>query len=105
MLSFEQSLVGRKILITGHTGFTGSWACLWLASIGAKVAGFALAPETNPSLYSELALDDEIDSTIADIRSIDDIGQTIARIKPEAILHLAAQQRLYREPIRSKPCH
>ncbi|MBI6814708.1 CDP-glucose 4,6-dehydratase, partial [Pseudomonas amygdali] len=53
-LKFEDSLAGKKVLVTGHTGFTGGWACLWLKSIGAHVAGYSLAPETTPSLFEEL---------------------------------------------------
>src|SRR3569623_232881 len=56
MLWFESALVGKKVLVTGHTGFTGGWACLWLKSIGAKVAGFSLAPTTPPSLFHSLHL-------------------------------------------------
>lgn len=59
---FEKELVGRKILVTGHSGFTGSWVCLWLQSIGVDVVGFSLPPETNPSLFDELNLSESVPS-------------------------------------------
>jgi len=53
---FESQLAGKKIFITGHTGFTGGWACLWLKSIGANIAGYALQPNPTPAMYEALHL-------------------------------------------------
>jgi CDP-glucose 4,6-dehydratase len=101
MLSFESALAGKKVLVTGHTGFTGGWACLWLQTLGAKLAGFALAPETTPSLAASLGQNIDIVSTIGDIRDYDQLHDAIKAFEPELILHLAAQplvRRSYREP-------
>lgn len=102
LLGFEQALSGKKVLVTGHTGFTGSWACLWLKTIGAHVAGFSLPPETSPSLYLELSFKDEISSEFGDICDYQKLATFIGDFQPELILHLAAQplvRRSYREPV------
>lgn len=102
MLNFERVLEGRTVLVTGHTGFTGSWACSWLRAVGARVYGYSLAPDTEPSLYAELGLDQHVDSTIGDLADRNLLRQTFARVQPEAVLHLAAQplvRRSYREPL------
>lgn len=102
MLRFERTLTGKKILITGHTGFTGAWASLWLNSIGAKLSGFSLAPATAPSLFHSLQLADAMTTTYGDIRDYPKLLDTIATFEPELILHLAAQplvRHSYREPL------
>ena len=102
--SFEKSLTGKRILVTGHTGFTGGWVCSWLNLIGANVAGFALNPDTTPSLYNELRLDNQITSYIGDITNYDDFYHAVRDFQPEVIMHLAAQplvRRSYREPVRT----
>src|SRR3569833_667156 len=91
MLWFESALVGKKVLVTGHTGFTGGWACLWLKSIGAKVAGFSLAPTTTPSLFYSLQLADDLITTYGDICDYGKLLDAVATFEPELILHLAAQ--------------
>lgn len=102
LLSFEQRLAGTRVLVTGNTGFTGSWLCMWLQAIGAEVRGLALPPATEPSLHEALGLGRRMTTDIVDIR---DCGLTVATIKsaaPEIVLHLAAQplvRRSYREPI------
>ncbi|MBJ7348848.1 MAG: CDP-glucose 4,6-dehydratase [Thermoleophilaceae bacterium] len=101
MLPFERVFVGKKILVTGHSGFTGSWACSWLNTIGAEVAGFSLPPETTPSLFVELELADRVKSTFGDIRDLPTLTAAVAEFEPEFILHLAAQplvMRSHREP-------
>lgn len=103
-LPFEDALTGRKILVTGHTGFTGGWACLWLGSLGAEVSGFALPPETAPALYDELNLADDVPSVLGDICDYSLLSSAIKRFQPELILHLAAQplvRHSYREPART----
>ncbi|WP_434130441.1 CDP-glucose 4,6-dehydratase [Methylocaldum sp. GT1BB] len=102
LLDFEQRLCGKKILVTGHTGFTGSWACLWLKAIGAEIAGFSLPPETEPSLYLELGLDQEIISEYGDICDYAKLDTFLCGFRPDLVLHLAAQplvRRSYREPV------
>jgi CDP-glucose 4,6-dehydratase len=81
----------KRILITGHTGFKGSWLTYLLAKHGAKVFGFALAPNTKPSLYSQLNLDNYCTSTICDINNSNAITSEIIKIQPDFIFHLAAQ--------------
>ncbi|MBA3536878.1 MAG: CDP-glucose 4,6-dehydratase [Tatlockia sp.] len=104
LLPFEQSLVNKKILITGHTGFTGGWASVWLQTIGAQLAGFSLAPETNPSLFEALNLQDTIPGTFADLCDFEAVLKAIDSFQPDLILHLAAQplvRRSYNEPVRT----
>ena len=99
---FEKALAGKKVLVTGSTGFTGGWACLWLKSIGAEVRGFSLAPETTPSLFEAVALNDDVETIIGDIRDYDAIFQAVEAFAPDLVLHLAAQplvRRSYREPV------
>lgn len=65
--AFEKALAGKKIFISGHTGFTGGWASLWLEAIGAEIAGYALKPDTEPSPFEATRLADGSQSTIGDI--------------------------------------
>jgi CDP-glucose 4,6-dehydratase len=91
----------RNVLVTGHTGFKGSWLTLWLTSLGARVAGFALEPDTNPSLFSQLGLADAIDHRIGDICDARAIADRVAEVRPEVVFHMAAQplvRRSYAEP-------
>ena len=81
----------KKVLITGHTGFKGSWLSLWLTMLGAKVYGYALKPPTEPNLYDLCRLDQMVDSTISDIRNLDKLDEVFGRIKPEIVFHMAAQ--------------
>lgn len=82
----------KKVFLTGHTGFKGSWLSLWLSSIGAKVTGYALAPNTMPNLFSVLAIDSLIEkSYIADIRDLVSLQNAISAAKPEIVIHMAAQ--------------
>jgi CDP-glucose 4,6-dehydratase len=104
LLPFEAALAGRKILITGHTGFTGGWACIWLEAIGAKILGFSLASETTPSLFSDLNLAQNTASVFGDICDYELFLKTVEDFQPELILHLAAQplvRKSYREPVRT----
>lgn len=91
---------GRRVLLTGHTGFKGSWAALWLEELGARVAGYALAPDQTPSLFEVLGGAHER-STIADLADVASLTACVEDFRPEVILHLAAQplvRRSYREP-------
>ena len=82
---------GKRVLVTGHTGFKGSWLTLWLTRMGARVAGLALAPDTTPALFEQLALADRIDHALGDIRNLDTVRARVAQIRPDVVLHLAAQ--------------
>ncbi|TCV95749.1 CDP-glucose 4,6-dehydratase [Luteibacter rhizovicinus] len=100
-LAFEAALRGKRVFVTGHTGFTGSWACSWLAQIGVDICGFSLAPETSPSLWEELALQGSMQSIIGDICNREALNTAVLAFAPQVILHLAAQplvRRSYREP-------
>ena len=83
---------GKKVLVTGHTGFKGSWLCEWLLALGAEVHGFALEPPTRPSLFNQLKLAKRIKShTIGDVRDLQAVVRTMRRVKPDFVFHLAAQ--------------
>jgi CDP-glucose 4,6-dehydratase len=82
---------GRKVFITGHTGFKGSWLCLWLHSVGAKVTGFALKPPTDPNLFELCKIDGFVRTTIADIRDEESLTKAMSTAQPEIVIHLAAQ--------------
>lgn len=93
---------GKKILVTGNTGFKGSWLTLWLNELGAEVFGYALAPPTDPSLFKILDLEKEIDHETGDVRDLERLKKCILRIKPDIIFHLAAQSLVgqsYEEPL------
>jgi len=92
---------GKKVLVTGHTGFKGSWLVTWLLEMGAKVVGYALAPESG-SLYTNLQLQGQIEEEFADIRNQQTIADFVKEHTPDIIFHLAAQPlviRGYQEPI------
>lgn len=92
----------RKVFITGHTGFKGSWLTQWLVSLGADVCGYALSPPSQPNLFTTLRLDDEIKSVIGDVRNLESLRTSIQRFKPEILFHLAAQPLVrlsYSEPL------
>ncbi len=82
---------GRRVLVTGHTGFKGSWATLWLSAMGAEVTGISLPPDTWPSLYELAGVEEACDSRTVDVRDWDELQSEIAVIQPEIVLHLAAQ--------------
>ncbi|QMV20357.1 CDP-glucose 4,6-dehydratase [Granulicella sp. 5B5] len=81
----------RRVFLTGHTGFKGSWLSLWLLSMGAEVSGYSLEPSTSPNLYSALGLAKDMASTIADVRDADTLERTIRSFRPEIVIHMAAQ--------------
>src|SRR5574344_942349 len=88
MLEFYK---GKTVLVTGHTGFKGSWLCEILINAGAKVVGYSLEPPTEPSLFNLLNLDQRMVSVIGDIRDFDHLNGVIKKYKPEIVFHLAAQ--------------
>lgn len=87
-LSFYQ---GKKVLITGHTGFKGSWMCKVLADVGADIIGYALNPPTVPSLFELLGLEKKLHSVEGDIRDLDHLRQVFEQTGPEIVIHMAAQ--------------
>ena len=82
---------GKSVLVTGHTGFKGSWLCLWLSQMGANVHGYALEPEGEPNLYQLASVDEVVNSCIADVRNADSLNAFVCACKPDIIFHLAAQ--------------
>ena len=93
---------GRRVLLTGHTGFKGSWAALWLARLGAKTTGFALAPDTRPALFDLAHVAQDLDSRIGDLRAPEAVSAAVAAAEPEIVLHFAAQpivRRAIAEPV------
>lgn len=83
---------GKKVFLTGHTGFKGGWLSLWLSSMGAKVTGFALAPNTQPNLFEALKLSSVIEkSHIGDIRDFDHLKESMLLAQPDVLIHMAAQ--------------
>ena len=82
---------GKRVFVTGHTGFKGSWLCKMLVNAGAKVTGFSLSPNTTPSLYEIAELDQDVHSVIGDIRDYAALKKAFDAAQPEIVLHLAAQ--------------
>ncbi|HVT34888.1 MAG TPA: CDP-glucose 4,6-dehydratase, partial [Nevskiaceae bacterium] len=82
---------GRRVLLTGHTGFKGSWLSLWLQRLGAEVTGFALDPPTQPNLFQLAGVGQGMDSIIGDVRDASAVNAALARSRAEVVLHLAAQ--------------
>lgn len=92
----------KRVLLTGHTGFKGSWLALWLQSLGAEVTGIALDPQTEPNLFDLAEVGAGMHSVIADIRDRDAVSRVMQERRPEIVLHLAAQALVrtsYREPL------
>ncbi|MCJ8294565.1 MAG: CDP-glucose 4,6-dehydratase [Oceanospirillaceae bacterium] len=93
---------GKRVFLTGHTGFKGSWLSLWLCELGAIVKGYALAPNTTPSLYEEARVAEKIDSELGDIRNFQQLQASMIGFNPDILIHMAAQPLVrlsYREPI------
>lgn len=93
---------GRRVLVTGHTGFKGGWLCLWLERLGAEVTGFALEPPAGPSLFRDVEVAEGMVSTIGDLRDPRAIAECVRDSEPEVVFHLAAQPLVrasYRDPV------
>ena len=92
----------KRVLITGHTGFKGSWLSLWLQSMGAQLQGIALTPPSTPALFNEANVAKDMEHQAADIRDYDKIKTLVAKFKPEVLIHLAAQPLVrlsYQQPV------
>jgi len=93
---------GRRVLVTGHTGFKGGWLSLWLNHMGADVTGYALAPPSNPSLFECARVAQGMQSVIGDVRDLAALRDAMQAARPQVVLHLAAQslvRRSYRDPV------
>jgi len=93
---------GRRVLVTGHTGFKGAWLAEWLVQLGAEVSGIALPPERADSLFERLGLATRTHHAVCDIREAEALRQLVVRAAPEIVFHLAAQplvRRSYRDPL------
>jgi len=101
--SFSPSaFAGRRVFVTGHTGFKGSWLALWLARCGAIVTGYSRAPETAPSLFELAGVASKIESVVGDVCDVAALEKAMTAARPEVVLHLAAQalvRRSYRDPV------
>ncbi len=89
--ALADAFAGRRVLLTGHTGFKGAWLTLWLESLGARVTGFALPPATTPALFDELALAGRCEHVVGDVRDPAAVREVVRACRPEVVLHLAAQ--------------
>ncbi len=102
MSQLEEFYRGKKVLITGHTGFKGAWMCKLLLELGAVVSGYALNPPTNPNLFELCKLKEQIHSHEGDIRNLDRLKEVFAKEQPEIVIHMAAQplvRESYKEPV------
>lgn len=88
---FDGAFSGRRVLVTGHTGFKGSWLCEWLLALGADVTGFALPAPTQPSLFEQLDLSRRLRHVLGDVRDAMTVRRVIEETKPDFVFHLAAQ--------------
>ncbi|MEY2634395.1 MAG: CDP-glucose 4,6-dehydratase [Actinomycetota bacterium] len=88
---FRNAFAGRKVLVTGHTGFKGSWLTHWLISLGADVTGYGLLPPSSPSHFNLLGMSQKVHHIVGDIRDLSKLTGTLRQARPEIIFHLAAQ--------------
>ena len=99
---FENAFQGKKVLITGNTGFKGSWLSLWLLKLGAEVYGLSNGIPTNPSMYKVLGLESKITHYDADVRDLSQVKKILKEVVPDYIFHLAAQSivsKSYEDPL------
>jgi len=82
---------GKRVFLTGHTGFKGSWLSLWLQSLGVELTGYALKPPTNPSLFEKANVGEGMLSIIGDIRDLELLKSSMQEAAPEIVIHMAAQ--------------
>jgi CDP-glucose 4,6-dehydratase len=99
---FDDFYRNKRVFITGHTGFKGSWLSEWLLLLGARPIGYSLPPQTEPALFNQSGLEQRMDHRIGDIRNAHDIADAIQAAQPDVVFHLAAQalvRRSYSEPV------
>ena len=99
---FSGAYAGKKVFVTGHTGFKGSWLCEWLLSLGAKITGYSLPPNTKPALFNQLGLKSRLHHIIGDIRDLPKLRRALQTAKPDFVFHLAAQplvRESYEQPV------
>ena len=102
MKEFLSFYKGKKVLVTGHTGFKGSWLCKILTEAGAEVTGYSLEPPTEPALFALSGLEQKMHSILGDVRHLEHLQQVFAEVQPECVFHLAAQpivRESYRDPV------
>jgi len=95
---------GKKVLLTGHTGFKGSWLSLWLQKLGVNLTGFSLSIPTNPSLFKSAKIEKGMNSVFGDIRNYEQLNKVVRQTKPQIVIHMAAQAILpksYDEPLQT----
>ena len=93
---------GKKVFITGHTGFKGSWLSLWLKNLGADLTGYSLDENSQNSFFIDANISEEMNSIIGDIRDLDFLKKSVAETKPDIIIHMAAQALVrdsYKNPV------
>ena len=88
---FNNAYKGRRVFVTGHTGFKGSWLTTWLLELGAEVAGYALEAPSKPSAFEVLGLEKRIRHTHGDVRDAARLAEAVREFRPEVVFHLAAQ--------------
>lgn len=101
-MSFHNAYQGKRVLVTGHTGFKGAWLCEWLLALGAEVTGFALPPATSPALFDQLGLAERLRHQLGDVRDLAAVRQLVQVVKPQFVFHLAAQPLVrlsYEQPV------
>jgi CDP-glucose 4,6-dehydratase len=102
MIATREFWQGKRVLVTGHTGFKGAWLCHWLLRMGSEVMGYALAPPTTPSLFDVAGLDRQLRHHEGDVRDLDSLRASVESFRPEIAFHLAAQSLVlesYRAPV------
>src|SRR5690349_6392238 len=99
---FGGAFSGKRVFVTGHTGFKGAWLSEWLLDIGAKVTGFSTPPPTTPSLFTQLDLANRLNHVEGDVRDAEELSRAVQEAQPDFIFHLAAQplvRESYRTPV------
>jgi CDP-glucose 4,6-dehydratase len=99
---FNGAFAGKKIFVTGHTGFKGSWLCEWLLQLGAEITGYSLPPETKPALFNQLGLKSRLNHIVGDIRDPAKLKRALQKAGPDFVFHLAAQplvRESYAQPV------
>ena len=93
---------GKRVLITGHTGFKGTWMCMLLVQAGAEVTGYALEPPTDPGVFVLSGIEQQIRSVTGDVRDLEHLQRVFDEVQPEVVIHMAAQpivRESYRSPV------